>query len=142
MNRLQKKCFIASAGMHLLLVLILIIGPAFLSSKSKIEDIESGLEALVSEVRDRGIASIAIPPLGCGLGGLDWDDVRPRIEAALRGGNVIGAAALGAGARNRGDHTGRVDAADAVVESIRNVEIAPGVELDVHRSVEASRGGP
>ena len=38
MNRLQKKCFIASAGMHLLLILILVIGPAFLSSKSKIED--------------------------------------------------------------------------------------------------------
>src|SRR5437868_14114754 len=38
MNRLQKKCFIASAGMHLLLLLILLIGPAFLSSKNKIEE--------------------------------------------------------------------------------------------------------
>jgi TonB family protein len=41
MNRLQKKCFIASAGTHLLLVVILFIGPAFLSAKSsKPEDTE------------------------------------------------------------------------------------------------------
>lgn len=52
--------------------------------KSRIEDIESGLIALAQEVRARGIRSIAIPPLGAGLGGLDWSDVRPRIEAALR----------------------------------------------------------
>lgn len=52
--------------------------------KSRIEDIESGLKALVGEIRQRGIRSIAIPPLGSGLGGLDWNDVRPRIEAAMR----------------------------------------------------------
>lgn len=51
--------------------------------KSRIEDIESGLIALAREVRERGIKSIAIPPLGSGLGGLNWSDVRPRIEAAL-----------------------------------------------------------
>lgn len=51
--------------------------------KSRIEDIEAGLEALVAEIRNRGIHSIAIPPLGAGLGGLDWRDVRPRIERAL-----------------------------------------------------------
>lgn len=50
---------------------------------SRMEDIESGLAALVEEVRQRGIRSIAIPPLGCGLGGLDWNQVRPRIEAAF-----------------------------------------------------------
>jgi O-acetyl-ADP-ribose deacetylase (regulator of RNase III) len=53
--------------------------------KSRIEDIESGLEALVEVIRSRAIRSIAIPPLGSGLGGLNWADVRPRIEAALRG---------------------------------------------------------
>lgn len=40
MNRLQKKCFVASAGTHLLLVLILFVGPAFLSEKSKLDDIQ------------------------------------------------------------------------------------------------------
>ena len=52
---------------------------------SRMEDIDAGLRALVDEIRGRGIRSIAIPPLGSGLGGLDWDDVRPRIEAALSG---------------------------------------------------------
>lgn len=51
--------------------------------KSRITDIECGLEALVREVMDRGVSSIAIPPLGCGLGGLKWSEVRPRIERAL-----------------------------------------------------------
>lgn len=51
--------------------------------KSRIEDIESGLNALVGEIRRRNIRSIAIPPLGCGLGGLDWNVVRPMIEKAL-----------------------------------------------------------
>ena len=52
--------------------------------KSRLEDIDSGLKALVEEIRHRGIRSIAIPPLGSGLGGLNWADVRPRIETALR----------------------------------------------------------
>jgi O-acetyl-ADP-ribose deacetylase (regulator of RNase III) len=52
--------------------------------KSRMEDIESGLTALAEEIRSRGIRSIAIPPLGSGLGGLDWAEVRPRIEASLR----------------------------------------------------------
>lgn len=51
---------------------------------SRIEDIESGLVALVEEIRTRGIQSVAIPPLGSGLGGLDWSSVRPRIERALQ----------------------------------------------------------
>lgn len=48
-----------------------------------IEDIEAGLPALVAAVRAWGIGSIAVPPLGCGNGGLAWDAVRPRIEAAF-----------------------------------------------------------
>lgn len=51
--------------------------------KSRIEDIQAGLEALVAEIRARNIRSIAIPPLGSGLGGLDWSKVRPLIERAL-----------------------------------------------------------
>lgn len=52
--------------------------------KSRIEDIDAGLAALVQEVRRLSINSIALPPLGCGLGGLDWNDVRPRIQCAFR----------------------------------------------------------
>ncbi|MFC4292546.1 macro domain-containing protein [Sphingorhabdus arenilitoris] len=52
--------------------------------KSRIEDIEAGLIALADEVVSRGIKSVAIPPLGAGLGGLDWDDVLPRIKSALQ----------------------------------------------------------
>lgn len=51
--------------------------------KSRIEDIEIGLQALVEEVVRRKIRSIAIPPLGCGLGGLKWEEVRRRIEQAF-----------------------------------------------------------
>jgi O-acetyl-ADP-ribose deacetylase (regulator of RNase III) len=51
--------------------------------KSRIEDIDAGLKALASEIRARKIRSIALPPLGSGLGGLDWQEVRPRIERTL-----------------------------------------------------------
>lgn len=51
--------------------------------KSRLEDIETGLAALVTEIRERKIRSISIPPLGSGLGGLDWKQVRPLIEEAF-----------------------------------------------------------
>ena len=51
--------------------------------KSKIEDILSGLKALIEVVRNERIQSIAVPPLGCGNGGLDWRDVKPLIEQAF-----------------------------------------------------------
>ena len=51
---------------------------------SRMEDIESGLVALAQEIKARNVHSIAIPPLGSGLGGLNWIDVRSRIEKALR----------------------------------------------------------
>jgi O-acetyl-ADP-ribose deacetylase (regulator of RNase III) len=53
--------------------------------KSRIEDIDAGLDALIADVKRLGIKSIAVPPLGCGLGGLDWADVRPRIERSFAG---------------------------------------------------------
>lgn len=52
-------------------------------ARSQLSDIEAGLHDLVVTIRRLGIRSIAIPPLGCGNGGLDWDDVHPRIETAL-----------------------------------------------------------
>jgi O-acetyl-ADP-ribose deacetylase (regulator of RNase III) len=50
---------------------------------SKLEYIERGLRDLVRVIKSRGIASVAIPPLGAGLGRLDWNDVRALIEVAL-----------------------------------------------------------
>lgn len=50
---------------------------------SKLDWIRDGLRDLVRVVRERGITSIAIPPLGCGNGKLDWADVRPLIEEAF-----------------------------------------------------------
>lgn len=52
-------------------------------NRSELADIASGLEALVGEIRQRGVRSVAIPPLGCGLGGLDWEQVQPLIEESL-----------------------------------------------------------
>jgi O-acetyl-ADP-ribose deacetylase (regulator of RNase III) len=51
--------------------------------KSRIEDIDAGLQDLARVIKERQISSIAIPPLGCGLGGLAWPIVRGRIEHAL-----------------------------------------------------------
>ena len=52
--------------------------------KSRTEDIESGLKSLAAAIEERGIRSVALPPLGSGLGGLDWaQDVRPMLAASL-----------------------------------------------------------
>jgi O-acetyl-ADP-ribose deacetylase (regulator of RNase III) len=52
-------------------------------TRTQIEWVEVGLVDLVRVIREKGIRSIALPPLGCGNGGLHWNDVRPRIEAVL-----------------------------------------------------------
>ncbi|WP_295539220.1 macro domain-containing protein [uncultured Pseudacidovorax sp.] len=52
-------------------------------AKSRLVDIEHGLDDLVSTIEKLGIKSIALPPLGCGNGGLSWSEVRPRIVAAM-----------------------------------------------------------
>lgn len=52
--------------------------------KSRMEDIEIGIKALIDTIRQYSIRSIAVPPLGSGLGGLDWSEVKLRIEAALQ----------------------------------------------------------
>lgn len=52
-------------------------------AKSRIGDIKSGLDDLVRVVERLGIKSIAVPPLGCGYGGLKWAEVRPLIEQAF-----------------------------------------------------------
>jgi len=55
-------------------------------SASNIEDIESGLQNLAEQIARFDIRSIAIPPLGCGLGGLPWSKVKPLIVKYL--GNI------------------------------------------------------
>lgn len=52
-------------------------------SKSKLEDIRAGLDDLVRQLKDLSVTSVAVPPLGCGHGGLQWDQVRPLIESAF-----------------------------------------------------------
>ncbi|MUV37012.1 hypothetical protein JNUCC1_00818 [Lentibacillus sp. JNUCC-1] len=52
--------------------------------KTKMSYITEGLKDLVKNVQELGIRSIAIPPLGCGNGGLDWSEVKPLIEKAFK----------------------------------------------------------
>lgn len=51
--------------------------------QSKVEYISSGLFSLIKGIEDNRIQSIAIPALGCGLGGLNWNDVKPLILKAF-----------------------------------------------------------
>lgn len=57
-------------------------------SPSKIEYITSGLHALRDSLQEYQIKSVALPPLGCGNGGLEWTVVKPLIIEALDGLNV------------------------------------------------------
>ena len=50
---------------------------------SRIEDIEAGLANLKEVILERQISTIALPPLGAGLGGLDWNVVREKITTEL-----------------------------------------------------------
>jgi O-acetyl-ADP-ribose deacetylase (regulator of RNase III) len=52
--------------------------------KSTLEDVESGLKALREDIQRLRIQSIALPPLGCGYGGLDWKQVKPLIQQYLQ----------------------------------------------------------
>jgi O-acetyl-ADP-ribose deacetylase (regulator of RNase III) len=52
-------------------------------ANSKLEDVKSGLQDLITVIRKLGIKSIAVPPLGCGNGGLPWFEVKPLIEQAF-----------------------------------------------------------
>lgn len=51
---------------------------------SKLEWIEAGLKKFASSYADVGIEEISFPRLGCGNGGLNWDDVRPLMERYLK----------------------------------------------------------
>ena len=51
--------------------------------RSRLEDVADGLDNLAEVVERLGIRSMSMPPLGCGLGGLDWRVVKPLIERKL-----------------------------------------------------------
>lgn len=51
---------------------------------SRMQDIMDGLRDLFIALRWQSLSSVAIPALGCGLGGLDWDKVLLEIESAAR----------------------------------------------------------
>jgi O-acetyl-ADP-ribose deacetylase (regulator of RNase III) len=50
---------------------------------SKLEWIREGLKDLVQVLQENDIHSVALPPLGCGNGGLEWSQVKSEIEIAL-----------------------------------------------------------
>lgn len=50
---------------------------------SRLEWIRDGLKSLVRVIRKNEFKSIALPPLGCGNGGLEWSQVRREMEAAF-----------------------------------------------------------
>lgn len=54
-------------------------------SSSRLADIEQGLDYLVAHASEWGITSLALPPLGCGNGGLAWSEVGPLIYTKLYG---------------------------------------------------------
>lgn len=61
MSKLNKKCFLASASMHLLLFLVLLVGPAFLMSHDKVEDMPV-LDFIPAKLIDEQFYRISSPP--------------------------------------------------------------------------------
>lgn len=55
---------------------------------SRIEWIRSGLEDLYRQLQTNGLHTVALPALGCGLGGLPWPMVRAAIESAFASGTI------------------------------------------------------
>lgn len=88
----QAKCGEIALGRVTVWSTGLMTGPRYIvnfptkghwKARSKITDVASGLASLIDTIRELGIQSIAVPPLGCGNGGLNWDEVKPVIIAAF-----------------------------------------------------------
>jgi O-acetyl-ADP-ribose deacetylase (regulator of RNase III) len=77
------QMFIVSTGMFNPKFIINFPTKEHWRGKSKMVYIEKGLKALVEDIKRLNIHSVAIPPLGCGNGGLDWNEVKPKIEKAF-----------------------------------------------------------
>ncbi|MBO9573217.1 MAG: macro domain-containing protein [Chitinophagaceae bacterium] len=54
-----------------------------MESPSKIEYVDAGLKELARVIKSMKLRSIAIPALGCGNGGLKWEDVKHLIQVHL-----------------------------------------------------------
>lgn len=63
--------------------LVMLATKADWRAPSRIEWVERGLSELVAWAAARPLPSLTVPALGCGLGGLAWGEVRPRMVAAL-----------------------------------------------------------
>ena len=50
---------------------------------TQIASIRDGLDYLRRHYREWGITSLAVPALGAGIGGLDWNEVRPILQDGL-----------------------------------------------------------
>lgn len=79
-------------------------------ARSRIRHLADGLDDLHRVIEELEISSIALPPLGCGHGGLDWDEVRSLIEERLGDLDVVVHLYAPAGAP---------DAADMVISTPR-----------------------
>jgi O-acetyl-ADP-ribose deacetylase (regulator of RNase III) len=75
------KCFIHFRHTEINKYIIFFPTKDHFKDPSKLEFIEEGLLSLEGIVKELKISSIAMPKLGCGLGGLDYNDVKPLIEA-------------------------------------------------------------
>ncbi|ADV00964.1 macro domain-containing protein [Alicycliphilus denitrificans] len=58
-------------------------GPAAKPGKASVENVRAALQNLAKVIRQEGIKSVALPRLATGVGGLEWDDVRPLITQYL-----------------------------------------------------------
>ena len=108
MNRLQKKCAIATAGFHLLLLVILIVGPGFFAPKPKADDLQI-LDVIPANLIDAafnsGVRNAQPPP----------PVVQPRTATARAATRRHAARAAQSG--NAGTHQASREGADAGAEA-------------------------
>lgn len=56
---------------------------------ARLDALEKSLEFMTEEAAILGVKDIAMPRIGCGIGGLEWDDVRPIMLKMSEGYNFI-----------------------------------------------------
>ena len=78
------KMFVTHTGMLMPRLIINFPTKEHWRSPATLNNIRAGLSDLIDVIQSQGVASVALPPLGCGLGGLRWEEVRPLIEDAFK----------------------------------------------------------